>query len=471
MARRILRSDDAMSSLASERQRVLILGGGYVGLYTAWGLEKDPSIDVTVVEPHSYMTYYPLLPEVAGGHVDPRDVAVPLVQALKRSIVVRGAVTSVSARDREAHVTLLDGTERTIPFDHVVYALGAITRAFPTPGLAENGVGFKSVEEAIYLRNHVIDTISQAADAATEADRAKYLTFVVIGGGYTGVEAMTELLDLSRSAVESHPQLEGHEVHWHLVEALDRVAPEVGPRLSTWTLGRLRARGITVHLKSTVDSCENRVVILKGGERIPANTIIWTAGVTPNPALDATDAPRGPKGHVIANASLQVTDENGVPVTGSWAAGDNAQVPDLEAEKQPAYCSPNAQNAVRQAKLLAANILASIHGLPLADYRHKALGTVAEYGLGKGAANIRGVQLTGLPAWLSHRAYHAAAVPTGLRKFRVVVGWIVGAVGPVDLASLTATAHPRLGFEQAIDAAEVVAERKAADPSMPTAAP
>jgi NADH dehydrogenase len=439
--------------------RVLILGGGYVGLYTALGLERDPFTEVTVVEPNSYMTYYPLLPEVAGGHVDPRNVAVPLVQALRRSNVVRGRVDSVSTWDREARITLLDGTQRSIVFDQVVFALGAITRAFPTPGLAENAVGFKSVEEALYLRDRVIDSVAQAADAALPEDRERYLTFVVIGGGYTGVEAMTELLELSRAAVAAHPRLAGSAVHWHLVEALDRVAPEVGPQLSAWTLEKLRERGITVHLQTTVTSCQNHVVVLEDGERIPANTILWTAGVTPNPVLDSTDVPRGPKGHVSANAYLQVVDDEGQRVPGAWAAGDNAQVPDLEAEKQPAYCSPNAQHAVRQAKLLAANIIADVDDRPLTEYRHKSLGTVAEYGLGRGAANIRGVQLTGLPAWLSHRAYHAAAVPTALRKFRVVAGWIVGSVGGQDLASLTTTATPKRNFERAVDAAEDAAAR------------
>jgi len=437
-----------------EKTRVLVLGGGYVGLYTAWGLERRPDIEVTVIEPNSYMTYYPLLPEVAGGHVDPRDVAVPLVQALKRTSVIRGSVLSVSTWDRQARVRLLGGAERTFTFDVVVFALGAITRVFPTPGLAENGVGFKSVEEALYLRNRVIDSVAQAAAAGLDDDRRRFLTFVVIGGGYTGVEAMTELLDLSRSALAAHPQLKGHDVDWHLIEALDRVAPEVGPHLSSWTLDKLRQRGITVHLKTTVTSCENKVVTLKDGEQLAANTIVWTAGVTPNPALNATDAPRGPKGHVVANAHLQVTDETGQVIPGAWAAGDNAQVPDLEAEHQPAYCSPNAQHAVRQARLLADNIIASIEGKPLAEYRHKSLGTVAEYGLGRGAANIRGVQLKGLPAWLSHRAYHAAALPTPVRKFRLVVGWLVGAVVPPDLASLTATATPRRNFEKATDAAE-----------------
>jgi NADH dehydrogenase len=454
-------------SIQRRRPRILILGGGYVGLYTAWGLERHSGIDVTVVEPNSYMTYYPLLPEVAGGHIDPRAVTVPLVQALRRTEVVRGSVVGVNSVDRQARIRHIDGTERTIVFDHIVYALGAITRAFPTPGLADNAVGFKSVEEALYLRNRVIDSVAQAADAGLADDRQKYLTFVVIGGGYTGVEAMTELMDLSRSAVAAHPKLAGHEPRWHLVEALDRVAPEVGPQLSAWTLDKLRERGVTVHLKTNVTSCENHLVVLKSGERIPANTILWTAGVTPNPALDATDAPRGPKGHVTANASLQVVRDDGSVVHGAWAAGDNAQVPDLEAragqdaDAAPAYCSPNAQNAVRQAKLLAENIIADLQERPVAEYRHTSLGTVAEYGLGRGAANIRGVQLKGLPAWLSHRLYHAAAVPTLLRKWYVVSDWVVGGFAPRDLSSLTATAHPTRNFEKAVGAAELKAEETA----------
>ncbi|WP_230673193.1 NAD(P)/FAD-dependent oxidoreductase [Rathayibacter sp. Leaf248] len=450
---------------ASGTTRILILGGGYVGLYTAWGLEKRRGlapIDVTVVEPNPYMTYQPLLPEVAGGHVQPRHVTVPLISALKRTRVIRGSITGVSLEERSAEVAALDGSTRTIAFDQVVFALGAVTRTFPTPGLAEHGIGFKTLEEAAHLRDRVIENIARAALTTDAAERRRLLTFVFVGGGYTGVEALSELLDLSRRTLAAQPSLSMGDVTWHLVEALDRVAPEVGPELSKWTLEHLRARGVHVHLKTTMPSCEDGVVELSSGERIPSATIVWTAGVKPNPVLDATDAPRGPRGHVMADARLRVIREDGTPVPGAWAAGDGAQIPDLTSEKQPAYYPPNAQNAVRQAKLLAANIVADLTGGTVAEYRHASVGTVAEYGIGKGAGVIKGVKLRGPLAWLAHRAYHGAAMPTLDRKWRVISGWVVDAIGSRDLSPMSATQDPRRAFRESAEATDRAAAEKAA---------
>ncbi|OOB91608.1 NAD(P)/FAD-dependent oxidoreductase [Rathayibacter sp. VKM Ac-2630] len=450
---------------ASGTTRILILGGGYVGLYTAWGLEKRRGlapIDVTVVEPNPYMTYQPLLPEVAGGHVQPRHVTVPLISALKRTRVIRGAITGVSLEERSATVAALDGSTRTLAFDQVVFALGAVTRTFPTPGLAEHGIGFKTLEEAAHLRDRVIENIARAALTTDPAERRRLLTFVFVGGGYTGVEALSELLDLSRRTLAAQPSLSMGDVTWHLVEALDRVAPEVGPELSKWTLEHLRARGVHVHLKTTMPSCEDGVVELSSGERIPSATIVWTAGVKPNPVLDATDAPRGPRGHVMADARLRVIRGDGTPVPGAWAAGDGAQIPDLTSEKQPAYYPPNAQNAVRQAKLLAANIIADLTGGTVEEYRHVSVGTVAEYGIGKGAGVIKGVKLRGPLAWLAHRAYHGAAMPTLDRKWRVISGWLVDAIGSRDLSPMSATQDPRRAFRESAEATDRAAAEKAA---------
>ncbi|MBF4463182.1 MULTISPECIES: NAD(P)/FAD-dependent oxidoreductase [unclassified Rathayibacter] len=460
---------------ASGTTRILILGGGYVGLYTAWGLERrrrQAPIDVTLVEPNPFMTYQPLLPEVAGGHVQPRHVTVPLVSALKHTRVLRGAVTGVSLAERTATVAAIDGSSRTLEFDQVVFALGAVTRTFPTPGLAEHGIGFKTVEEAAHLRDRVLENVARASLTTDQSERRRLLTFVVIGGGYTGVEALSELLDLSRRALAAHPSLSVGDVTWHLVEALDRIAPEVGPELSAWTLAQLRERGVHVHLKTTMPSCEDGVVELSSGERIPSATIVWTAGVKPNPILDATDAPRGPKGHVRADACLRVIGDDGEPVGGAWAAGDGAQVPDLTSVKQPAYYPPNAQNAVRQAKLLARNLVAEVTGGVVEEYRHASLGTVAEYGLGKGAGLIKGVTLRGLPAWLAHRAYHGAAMPSLDRKWRVITGWLVDAVAPRDLSPMGALQDPRRAFRETVEATDrAEAATKADEAASATADP
>jgi NADH:ubiquinone reductase (H+-translocating) len=255
---------------------------------------------------------------------------------------------------------------------------------------------------------------------------------VFIGGGYTGVEALAELSDLSKKAIKAYPELEGEQPRWVVVEALDRIAPEVGPELSRWSLQEFENRGVEVLLKTTMKSCENGDVVLSTGETIPAGLIVWTAGVKPNPVLDGMNLPRGPKGHVNANAKLQVVREDGSWVTGVWSAGDIAQVPDLT-KPQPAYYPPNAQNAVRQATLLAESVAKAVRGRRPRKYVHYSLGTVASYGILRGAANIKGVQLTEMWAWLAHRSYHLLAMPTFDRKVRIFAGWVGDAIGRIDL--------------------------------------
>ncbi len=420
--------------MAIAPQKIVILGGGYVGLYVAWTLEKHSELplEVTLIEPRAYMTYQPLLPEVAGGHVNPRDVTVDLRQALKHTNVVRGSVTGLDSKAKTVTVAPAGGGEVVYDFDHAVVGLGAVTRTFPTPGLAEHGVGFKTVEEAAHTRNTVLLNVAKAAATTDPAERRRLLTFVFIGGGYTGVEALSELLVLSKKAIAAQPALQGEEPNWILIEALDRVAPEVGPELSQWTLGELRNRGVDIRLKTTMPSCEDGIAKFSDGDEVPFGMLVWTAGVKPNPVLDNTDLPRGPRGHVNTSPKLQVIREDGGWVRGVWAAGDNAQIPDLT-KPQPAWYPPNAQNAVRQAVVLADNLARTVRRRRPRNYVHYSLGTVAEYGLFHGAANIYGVQLKELPAWLAHRGYHLMAMPTMDRKVRIFAGWVADFVGRTDL--------------------------------------
>lgn len=433
--------------MASAPQKVLILGGGYVGLYVAWTLEKhtEVALDVTVIEPRAYMTYQPLLPEVAGGHIDPRNVTVDLRQALQHTNVVRGSVTGLDSKAKTVTVAPIEGGETVYDYDHVVVGLGAVSRTFPTPGLAEHGIGFKTVEEAAYTRNQVLLNVARAAATDDPEERRKRLTFVFIGGGYTGVEALAELSDLSKRAIRAQPALKGVQPTWILIEALDRVAPEVGPELSTWSLQELRDRGIDIRLKTTMKSCEDEVAVFSDGDEVPYGLLVWTAGVKPNPVLDSTDLPRGPRGHLNANEKLQVVREDGGWVRGVWTAGDNAQIPDIT-KPQPAYYPPNAQNALRQAVLLGESIPKSIRRRSIRPYKHYTLGTVASYGLGHGAANILGVQLKEVPAWLVHRGYHLLAMPTTDRKVRILAGWIADFVGKPDLTPTDDLEDPRHDF-------------------------
>jgi NADH dehydrogenase len=430
-------------------QRIIILGGGAAGLTTALELQKrqpPQSASITLVDQSPYYTYQPFLPEVAGGHIAPRDVTVPLRKALKKTKVVEAAVTALDANSKTITVTTADGVASELPYDQLVVALGAVTRTFPTPGLAENGVGFKSVEEAQYVRDRVLGNIAEAASVQDAATRRKLLTVVFVGGGYTGVEAMAELDDAAKAAVDEYPTLSRDELRFVLVEALDRVAPEVGPELSKWTLGHLRGRGIDIRLGTTMPSCIDGDVVLSDGETIPAGTIVWTAGVKPNPVVADLGLPLGPKGHVDVKATLQVQTDDAQVLDGIWALGDVAQVPDLLAEKQPAFYPPNAQNAVRQAVTVADNVIAALSGAPLAEYRHASVGTVASYGIGKGAGVLKGVKVKNVAAWLAHRGYHLYAMPTVNRKWRILTGWVTNFVGGRDQTPLVGLADPRAGF-------------------------
>jgi NADH:ubiquinone reductase (H+-translocating) len=425
--------------------RVVVVGGGMAGYTVAKDLEKHRAagVEVTVINPKPYYTYLPFLPEVAGGHIDPQNVTVQLRSALPHAKVVLGAMTAMDPEAKTITVTGEGGKTTELPYDQAVIAMGSVTRTFPTPGLAEFGVGFKTVEEAVFTRSTLLANIAEAAATEDRAARRKLMTVVFVGGGYTGVEAMCELLEAARAAVRSYDSLSMADLRFVLVEALDRVAPEVGPQLSAWTLKQLRHRGIDVRLKTTMPSCEDGVAKLSDGEEVPAGLIAWTAGVKPNPSLADTGLPLGPRGHVNVKPTLQVAQEDGTPVDGVFALGDNAQVPDLVAEKQPAWCVPNAQHAVRQAQVAALNVVAASTGAPLTQYRHESIGTVASYGLGHGAANVKGIKLTELPAWFMHRAYHVYAMPTLTRRWRILSGWFSNDLGSTDVTSLAAVEDPR----------------------------
>lgn len=432
---------------------ILILGGGYAGFHAARGLRRaalSGRVRVTVVEPRPYMTYKPLLPEVAGGHTQPRDVTVDLSRPLSFATVVGGTIESVDCRSKTAVIRTLDGTERATRYDHVVLALGAVTKAAPISGLAEHAVGFESLEEAVFLRNHVLDRIQSAASTTDAAVRNRALSFVFVGGGYTGVEAMAELQDLASRAHASYPTLDQAAQHWILVEAAGRIATELPPSLSDWTLRLLRRRGITVKTNTEMRSCENGIVHLTDGTQLGADTIVWAAGVTPNPELDRTNAPRGSKGHVQANARLQVIDNDGTPLPGAWAIGDNAEIPNLTAPSQPAFCPPTAQHALRQAQLVADNILRVLDGTEPFAYRHTSLGTLASFGARRGAGVVKGVPVRGQLAWVIDKAYHGAALPSMSRRIRLAANWAANVLAIRDLTSTSAVQHPRRTFERAI---------------------
>lgn len=434
------------------RPRVLIVGGGYLGFITAQNLLKNlgrGEATVTVVDPNPYMTYQPFLPEVAAGSVEPRHAVIPLRRNLKGAEVVAGYVRSINHAKKFVVVEPEDDEAFELDYDHIVLAAGAVARALPIPGLDEEAIGVKNIEEAVYLRNHILAQLDAAALMENDDERRKALTFVFVGGGFAGVEALTEIEDMVRSAVQQHETLTEADVRFVLVEAAPRVMPEVGEAQARWVVDHMRERGIDVYLETFLQDCTNKRCKLSNGEEIDADTIVWNAGVKANPLLVDSDLPLDDRGRLTVRADLRVEDENGV-VEGAWGAGDNAAVPDLSGGGVGGYCVPNAQHAVRQGPVLAANVLAALRGeTEFRQYFHKNLGAVAGMGLYKGVAQMGDFETRGLLAWLMHRAYHGYAIPTLDRKIRVFSNWFINFVAGRDLTGLQNLDVPRKTFVDA----------------------
>ena len=456
------------------RTRILIVGAGHVGLYVALRLSKilRPSeAEITVVDPQPHMTYQPFLPEAAAGSISPRHAVVPLRRILRDCRVLSGEVTHISHADRVATVQPIIGPAVEVPYDHVVVAPGSVSRTLPIPGLRENGVGFKGIGEAIWLRNHVLEQLDVAATTDDPRTRRRALSFVFIGGGYAGVEALAEMESMARSALRYY-DLPPDGMRWVLVEATQRILPEVDIDMGRYAVDEMRSRGIEVRLETKLESCVDGVVQLSDGETFEADTIVWTAGVKPSPMLQRTDLPRDDKGRITCSPTLQVIDAQGSVVPGAWSAGDCAAVPDLTSNKPGAFCSPSAQHAVRQARLLADNIRAVMRGVPVRRYRHKYAGSVASLGLYQGVAQVYGIKARGWLAWFMHRTYHLSRVPSLNRKIRVVADWTLALFLRREVVSLGGLHAPRAEFTDVtphVDPKPAQPEAKPAQPVPATA--
>jgi NADH dehydrogenase len=432
---------------ANQPVRILIVGGGYVGMYSALGLQKKLSrgaAEITVVEPQSNMTYQPFLPEAAAGSVEPRHVVVPLRKVLKHCNVITGAVRSVDHARKSAAIQPAEGEAYQLGYDVLVVCPGSISRLLPIPGLAEHGIGFKTIGEAIFLRNHVLSRLDLAASTNDPERRRKALTFVFVGGGYAGVEALAELEDMARYATRYIPSIEPSDMRWMLVEAASRIMPEVSVRLSAYTVDRLTERDIDVRLNTRLDSALDGRIKLSDGDEFDAETLVWTAGVKANPVLTDFGLPLDDAGRLPCAANLTVKGVSGV-----FAAGDCAAVPDLSKDDPNALCSPSAQHAVRMAKVLAENVASYVRGGGLRDYRHAYAGSVASLGLYRGVAEIYGIKLKGPVAWFMHRTYHVSRMPTFNRKVRVIADWTGALFFRREVVSLGQIQQPRTEFEQA----------------------
>ena len=430
-------------------RKILVVGGGYAGFYTAWRLEKKlrrGEAEVTVVDPRPYMTYQPFLPEVLAGSIEARHAAVSLRRHLRKTKLLAGTVTSIDHAHRTVTVHPAQGPDFAVGYDIIVVTAGAMTRKFAIPGVAEQAIGMKHVEEAVAIRDRLLTAFDQAAVLEPGPQRQRLLTVTFVGGGFSGVEGFGELLSLANGLLKSYPELSPADLAFHLVEAKDRILPEVTDGPGKWVVRSLEKRGAQVHLNSQVVSAKDGHVVLSDGTEFDSELIVWTAGNAATPLVHKnTDLPVDHRGLLQVRADLRVGTETD-PVPDAWGAGDDAAVPDLASPTHDVLTVPNAQHAVRQGKLLARNLLATLRGRPTKNYVHHSLGSVATLGLGRGIFQYRRIVIKGFPAWLMHRGYHVLAVPTWERKIRVLAIWLTALFYGRDIVSLASVQHPREAF-------------------------
>jgi NADH dehydrogenase len=431
--------------------KILIVGGGYAGFYTAWKLEKQlrkGEAEVTMVDPLPYMTYQPFLPEVAVGSIEPRHAVVAHRRHLKSTNIISAKVTYIDHAKKTATIEPPVGEPYELEYDQIVVTAGAVSRTFPIPGVADQAVGLKTIEEAVFIRDRLLSNFDKAAKLPAGPERDRLLTVTVVGGGFAGIEIFAELRSFASDLLSKYPEISFEDTHFHLIEAMGRIMPEVSLKTSHWVINNLAQRGAEIHLETQLSSAVDGVIELSTGETFETDLIVWTAGVMANPTVVRhTDLPIEERGRLRVRADLRVgTDEE--IVADAWGAGDVAAVPDLSGGGVGGYCVPNAQHAVRQGKLLAKNIIAALRGELPRQYFHKNLGAVAGLGIGVGVFQSGKIAIKGLPAWFAHRGYHGLAMPSWERKLRVLTGWWNNFWLGRDIVSLAALQEPRAAFEE-----------------------
>ncbi|MGA9285457.1 MAG: NAD(P)/FAD-dependent oxidoreductase [Solirubrobacteraceae bacterium] len=414
-----------------DQTRIVIAGAGFGGFYAARSLQRaglNQRAQVTVVNETNFMLYTPLLPGAAGGTLDPRHVVVPLRSQLKQANLIVGGVTGADPQQRTLGVRRKDGTETELGYDHLVVALGSVSRTLPIPGLAEHGIGLKSLADATGLRNRVLNCLDIAESLESEQARAEYLGFVFVGAGYAGLEGLAELQDFAGQALRDYPHCRAQGLRWLLVEAQDRIMGEAPPSLSAFAAKELQARGIEIATGTTLEAMDARGAVLSNGARVKARTVVWTAGVRPSPAVASLGMPLDRTGRIPTDREMRVLGRPGV-----WAIGDCAAIPDPARRGEP--CPPTAQHAIRQGRLVAQNIVASLEGREAKPLRYRTKGVVAELGNNRAIAITLGLRWRGRPAWLIARTYHLLLMPGLGRKLRLLADWNIALLFGRDASS------------------------------------
>ena len=421
---------------------VLIIGGGFGGATVAKRLERllgGHGRRVLLVSAENFFLFSPLLPEAAAGTIEPRHAVIPLREMLPRTSLLVGEVKSVDVAGRRAWVEDASGETHDLEFGTLVLAPGSTPTVVPIPGLLEHAVGFKTLPDAIWLRNRVLRQLEAAEASSDPGRRRELLTFTFVGGGYAGVEALAELESFARDALRTYPRVQLGDLRWVLVEARDTLLPGLDPRLAGYSERTLRRRGIEVHLGTRMTSCEDRRVVLSDPTVTPyvSETIVWAAGQRPSPLLAELGLPQDEQGRLVVDDHLQVVGHPEV-----FAVGDAAAVPDPDG----GICPATAQHALRQARACAVNVAAGRGVGAPAPFRYRNRGLAVTLGKNQGTAQVRRFTFTGPLAWWMGRSYHLVMMPGLARKARVVADWAISLAFSRDLSQLGALGRPsRLG--------------------------
>lgn len=419
--------------------RILILGGGFAGLATARKLERllqPGEAEMTLVSRENFSLFTPMLPEIGSGNLETRHVVTPVRAQLKRTSFVLGDVKTI---DLEAKTVTVEhtimGSMQTLSYDQLVIGLGSVTSTFGLPGIAERSIPYKTLEDADRVRNHVIAML-EIADVTTDPIlRKRYLTFVFVGGGFTGVEAAGEMADFFRSTSRYYPNIDIADIEVVLVEGGKKLLPDLQSGMGEYSEMALRKRGVRVMTNSMVAGADDVGLQIKDGTTIPTSTIVWSAGVKPSPVVSSLTIASGRGGSVAVANDLSVPNYPGV-----WAIGDCAAVPDPD---EPGTSYPaTAQHAIREGPILAANIVATLRGTETKLFRYRAMGMMASLGARRGVAGLGGKFLiTGFIAWLLWRSYYLVRLPGLDRQLRVAFDWTLGLFFPRDIAELRVYSH------------------------------
>ena len=418
--------------------KVVIAGGGFGGYFAARTLERilpPAAAKVTLVNDVNFMLYTPLLPGAAGGTLEPRHVVVPLREVLEKTEIRLGQVLGAEPDRKLLRVRKLNGHEELLEYDHLIVAVGSVSRTLPIPGLTEHAIGFKTLPEAIALRNRVIAALEAAEPLEDPHEREAWLSFVFVGGGYAGLEGLAELQDFAADAIERYPRCRTQGMRWTLVEAKDRIMSETPPDLSAWCTRELRGRGVEVRTNTTLEAVTATSAQLSTGEVVPTRMLVWTAGIKAHPVVEDMGLPLA-KGRIVTDRFLSVEGRDDI-----WAIGDAAAVPDPAKDyKEP--CPPTAQHAIRQGRVVARNVAAAIGTGKRRAFTYKTLGVFVDLGRREAVAQTLSLKWRGLPAWWLARSYHLANMPGLGRRARLLADWNVGLLFGRDLSELGQLGRP-----------------------------